>query len=166
MRLDMQVRLLRVLQEKEVLPLGGCKAKKVDIRVVAATNSDLEDMVKAESFRADLYYRLNVVVIDVPPLRDRLEDIPVIADHFMQDFSLKHQKQIPHLLSNTLHMLQSYGWPGNVRELRNIVERMILFNEKETISPEDVKEVFPIDFKQVKDTARTGLRSEERRVGK
>lgn len=162
MPLDMQVKLLRVLQEKEVFPIGGSKAKKVDIRVVAATNSDLEDMVKAGSFRADLYYRLNVIVIDVPPLRDRLEDIPVIADHFMQDFSLKHQKQIPHLLSNTLHMLQSYGWPGNVRELRNIVERMILFNEKETISPEDVKEVFPIDFKQVKDTARTGLLHQDR----
>src|SRR5699024_3066562 len=74
----------------------------------------------------------------------------------------KHQKQIPHLLSNTLHMLQSYEWPGNVRELRNIDERMILFNEKETIGPEDVKVVFPIDFKQVKDTARTGLLHEDR----
>src|SRR5699024_6241446 len=74
----------------------------------------------------------------------------------------KHQKQIPHLLSNTLHMLQSYEWPGNVRELRNIVERMILFNEKETISPEDVKEVFPIDFKQETETARTGLLHEDR----
>src|SRR5699024_5442861 len=142
--------------------VGGRKAKKVDIRVVAATNSDLEDMVTAGAFRADLYYRLTVVVIDVPPLRDRLEDIPVIADHSRQDCSLKHQKQIPALLSNTWHLLQSYEWPGNVRELRNIVERMILFNEKETISPEDVKEVFPIDFKQVKETARTGLLHEDR----
>src|SRR5699024_1334215 len=87
---------------------------------------------------------------------------PVIANHFMQDFSLTQQKQIPHLLSNTLHMLQSYEWPGNVRALLNIVERMILFNEKETISAEEVKEVFPIDFKQVKETARTGLLHEDR----
>lgn len=141
--LDMQVKLLRVLQENEVFPIGSDKARKVDIRIVAATNSDLAEMVKQGTFRSDLYYRLNVVVIDVPLLRDRLEDIPVIADQFIQEFSLKHEKQIPHLLTSTLHMFQNYDWPGNVRELRNIVERMILFNEKETIDPQDLAEFFP-----------------------
>jgi PAS domain S-box-containing protein len=160
--LDMQVKLLRVLQEKEVFPIGADKAKKVDVRVVAATNSDLRDMVKEGTFRADLYYRLNVVVIDVPPLRNRLEDIPVIADHFMQDFALKHQKQIPHLLSSTLHLLQGYGWPGNVRELRNIIERMILFHDKETIGPDDISEILPPDFGQTKEIPGTGLLYEDR----
>lgn len=143
--LDMQVKLLRVLQENEVFPIGSDKAIQVDVRIVAATNSDLEKMVKDGTFRADLYYRLNVVVIEVPPLRARLEDIPVLADQFIQGFSIKHKKQIPHLLPSTLDSLKNYNWPGNVRELRNIMERIILFNEQETITPNDIKEIFPGD---------------------
>jgi len=155
--LDMQVKLLRVLQEKEVFPIGGNKAKKVDVRIVAATNSDLGEMVKAGTFRADLYYRLNVVIIDIPPLRDRLDDIPILVDHFMQEFSQKHQKQIPHLLTSTLNMFKGYDWPGNIRELRNIVERIILFNDKSTLGPQDISDVFPENHEQVSRKESVGL---------
>lgn len=160
--LDMQVKLLRVLQEKEVYPIGSNKSKKTDVRIVAATNSDLKAMVEAGEFRDDLYYRLNVVAIEVPPLRDRIDDIPILVEIFMQEFSLKYQRQVPRILKDTLHMFQNYEWPGNIRELRNIVERVILFNEKAILHPQDISELFPTSNKEMPRKRDLGLLEQDK----
>ena len=160
--LDMQVKLLRVLQEKEVYPIGSNKPSNVNVRIVAATNSDLKKMVKEGKFRDDLYYRLSVVVIVAPPLRERLGDIPILVDHFMQEFSIKHQKQVPRLLESTLLMFKDYRWPGNIRELRNIVERIILFNEKEIIAPQDIIDIFPVSNTHVVRKENVGLLQQDK----
>lgn len=141
--LDMQVKLLRVLQEKEICRIGGNSSIKVNIRVVAATNSDLEDMVKKGLFREDLYYRLNVVKLSVPPLRERIEDIPILVENFMQEYAAKYQTKIPILLQSAMSRFTSYRWPGNIRELKNIVERMMIFNDKPSIHADDLVDVFP-----------------------
>ncbi|MGE8203858.1 sigma-54 interaction domain-containing protein [Heyndrickxia sp. NPDC080065] len=141
--LDMQAKLLRVLQEKEVYRIGGNFSKKVNIRVVAATNSDLADMVNHGLFRDDLYYRLNVVTLNIPPLRQRATDIPILVNNFMQEYTVKYQKKTPTLLPSALEMFTHYPWPGNIRELRNIVERMIIFNDQSSIHAEDLVDIFP-----------------------
>lgn len=132
-----QVKLLRVLQEQTFERLGGTKPIKVDVRIIAATNRDLETMVKEGKFREDLYWRLNVVPIFVPPLRERREDIPPLIEHFLTKFSREYGKSI-RLSSRALEILKSYSWPGNVRELENTIERMIVLAEKETIDEEDI----------------------------
>ncbi|MCY8034937.1 sigma-54 interaction domain-containing protein [Bacillus sonorensis] len=142
--LDMQVKLLRVLQEREVYRIGGNTAIKVDIRIVAATNSNLEVMVQKGAFREDLYYRLNVVTLNIPPLRDRSEDIPLLVQNFAKEYSTKYQKETPALMDSAMELFSSYRWPGNVRELRNVVERMIIFTDKLYINAEDIKNVFPV----------------------
>ncbi|MEC0546555.1 sigma 54-interacting transcriptional regulator [Bacillus inaquosorum] len=142
--LDMQVKLLRILQEREVYRIGGNTAIKVDIRIVAATNSHLEEMVKKGAFREDLYYRLNVVTLNIPSLRDRNEDISLLVKNFAQEYSTKYQKETPALMDSAMELFTSYRWPGNVRELRNVVERMIIFTDKLNISAEDIKNVFPV----------------------
>ncbi|WNS75141.1 sigma 54-interacting transcriptional regulator [Bacillus sp. DTU_2020_1000418_1_SI_GHA_SEK_038] len=142
--LDMQVKLLRVLQEREVYRIGGNASIKVNIRIVAATNSDLEDMVKKGTFREDLYYRLNVVTLKVPPLRERIDDISVLVNHFAGEFAVKYQKELPTLTNSALEVFTNYQWPGNIRELRNVVERMIIFIDKSAITAEDVLNIFPI----------------------
>ncbi|MGE6257077.1 sigma-54 interaction domain-containing protein [Heyndrickxia sporothermodurans] len=141
--LDMQAKLLRVLQEKEVYRIGGNHSKKVNIRVVAATNSDLKDMVQHGEFRDDLYYRLNVVTLNIPPLRERVSDIPMLVNNFIQEYSVKYQKKAPALLPSALEMFSRYPWPGNIRELRNIVERMVIFNDQSSIHTEDLVDIFP-----------------------
>jgi Nif-specific regulatory protein len=121
-----QVKLLRVLQEREFERVGGTQSIKVNIRLVAATNKDLERAIAAGGFREDLYHRLNVFTIFVPPLRDRKSDILLLADHFLDKFSREHGKQVRRISTPAIDMLVSYHWPGNVRELANVIERAVV----------------------------------------
>jgi Nif-specific regulatory protein len=124
-----QVKLLRVLQEREVERLGGVQPIKVNVRVIAATNKDLEAAVKEGAFREDLYYRLNVYSIWLPPLRERKTDIPLLADHFVEKHAAAHGKDVRRIATSAIDMLMSYHWPGNVRELENCIERAVLVCE-------------------------------------
>lgn len=128
MSIAMQVKLLRVLQEREIIRVGGEEVIKVDVRVIAATNKDLTRETQNGRFREDLYYRLNVVAINVPPLRDRREDIPLIAQHFVKLFAEKNHKKIKGFTPRAMDRLLKYGWPGNVRELMNTVERGVVLS--------------------------------------
>ncbi|RMH02841.1 MAG: sigma-54-dependent Fis family transcriptional regulator [Nitrospirae bacterium] len=141
--LHLQTKLLHVIEEKEVRPVGGIKAKRVDTRFICATNQDLEEKVKQGSFRKDLYYRLAVVVIRVPPLRDRAEDIPVIAKYMIQQFGKEMGKPLAYISPAGLSELVRYPWPGNVRELRNVLERAMLMNRNGPITEEDIRELLP-----------------------
>ncbi len=135
---EMQVKLLRVLQESEFERVGGIKTIKVDVRLVAATNRDLQNEVARGNFREDLYYRLNVVPIHLPPLRDRREDIPSLVDHFIAKFNDRLKKQITGSEPETVARLVGYNWPGNIRELENVIERTMLFCEGPMIRPGDL----------------------------
>jgi nitrogen regulation protein NR(I) len=126
---EMQVKLLRVLQESEFERVGGIKTIKVDVRLVAATNRDLHAEVAASAFREDLYYRLNVVPIHLPPLRERRQDIPLLVDHFIAKFNERLKKQMSGIEPEGVERLVSYNWPGNIRELENVIERTMLFGE-------------------------------------
>ncbi len=123
--LHIQVKLLRALQEGEIEPVGG-RLSKVDVRLICATNRDLSEEVKAGRFREDLFYRINVIPIRVPPLRDRLEDVPLLADHFLRIFAGKHGKAVHGFTEAALYRMSNYGWPGNVREMENAVERAVV----------------------------------------
>jgi len=123
---EVQSKLLRVLQEKEFLPLGSVKPVKVDVRILAATNEDLEERVRQGAFREDLFYRLNVVTIRLPALRDRREDVPLLVEHFLAEFGSEHDRADLRLSPEALRMLVRFDWPGNVRQLRNVVERAVL----------------------------------------
>ena len=123
---DVQVKLLRVLEDKQIERLGSSKATKIDTRIIAATHRDLEKRIEADTFREDLYYRLNVFPIRVPPLRERTEDIPMLVWRFVEDFSTAFGKRIESIAKDNIEMLQRYPWPGNVRELRNLVERAVI----------------------------------------
>lgn len=157
--LDMQVKLLRVLQEREVSRIGGSISIKVNCRIVAATNSDLEDMIKKGLFREDLYYRLNVVTLKISPLRERIEDIPILVTNFVQEYCAKYQKEIPTLLNSAMEMFTNYQWPGNIRELRNVVERMIIIIDNATIHAEDIMTIFPVTINNLVD--KKGLAQEK-----
>jgi formate hydrogenlyase transcriptional activator len=124
--LDVQVKLLRVLEDKQIERLGSSKATKVNTRIIAATHRDLEKRIRADAFREDLYYRLNVFPIRVPPLRERIEDIPLLVWRFVEEFSKAFGKRIESIRKDNIEMLQRYPWPGNVRELRNLVERAVI----------------------------------------
>ena len=131
--MDVQVKLLRVLQEKEFERVGGLKTIKVDVRIIAATNKNLEKAVEDESFRGDLYYRLNVFPIYMPPLRERKTDILLLADFFLEKYSKENHKKIKRFSTPAIDMLMSYHWPGNVRELENCIERSVLLCEEGVI---------------------------------
>jgi len=124
--LPTQVKLLRVLQEREFERLGGTEVVKVNVRLVAATNKDMEQAIEQGTFREDLFYRLNVFVIFIPPLRERKPDTLLLADHFLQRFSTEHGKDIRRISTPAIDMLTAYHWPGNVRELQNVIERAVL----------------------------------------
>ncbi|HEX6240529.1 MAG TPA: sigma-54 dependent transcriptional regulator, partial [Polyangiales bacterium] len=134
--LPMQVKLLRFLQERQFERVGGNETLTVDVRIVAATNRDLRERVKAGSFREDLFYRLNVVQIDVPPLRVRKSDIPTLAAHFLRRFASENERCIEGFSSEALKSLLAYPWPGNVRELENAIERAVVMCSGTTIEPE------------------------------
>jgi Nif-specific regulatory protein len=131
--LDVQVRLLRVLQEKEFERVGGIKTIKADVRIITATNKNLEEAVEEESFRGDLYYRLNVFPIYLPPLRERKTDILLLSDHFLEKYSKENGKEIRRFSTPAIDMLMAYHWPGNVRELENCIERAVLLCEEGVI---------------------------------
>lgn len=133
-----QVKFLRFLQEKEYKQLGSTKVHHADVRVIAATNIDLEREVKRGRFRQDLYYRLNVIPLDLPPLRDRKEDIPPLARHFLDQYTSEFNKQIIDFTPEAMQKLFLYEWPGNVRELENVVERVVIFSKQAVIESEDV----------------------------
>ncbi|MBW2048717.1 MAG: sigma 54-interacting transcriptional regulator, partial [Deltaproteobacteria bacterium] len=120
--LPLQVKLLRVLQEKAYEPLGAVETVKTDVRIIAATNRDLETMVADGTFRQDLYYRVNVINIDIPPLRERMEDVPLLVDHFIRHFSMVHDKDVSSISPRALDILMGHDYPGNIRELDNIIE--------------------------------------------
>jgi two-component system, NtrC family, response regulator AtoC len=136
--MEVQIKLLRTLQEREFERVGGTETLKVDVRVVSATNRNLEQMISEGKFREDLYYRLNVFPIHLPPLRDRVGDIPRLVDHFVAKFSRLAGKGVRGFTAEALAMLQSYGWPGNVRELENVVERAIIVAKGPEVSPSDL----------------------------
>jgi len=137
----LQVKLLRVIQEQEVRRVGGTSSIKVDVRVIAATNRDLAVLVKEGRFREDLFYRLNVVRIVLPPLRERREDIPTLAHHFLQKFFGANAQPIRGFIPETMALLQHYPWPGNVRELENVIERAVSLAHGPLILPEDLPEI-------------------------
>ncbi|MCS6775682.1 MAG: sigma-54 dependent transcriptional regulator [Chloroherpetonaceae bacterium] len=127
-----QIKLLRVLQEWEFERVGGTKPIKVDVRLIAATNKDLEKAVADEKFRQDLYYRLNIIAITLPPLRERIEDIPLLVEHFLQKYNAQNARHIATVHEETLRLLQAYPWPGNVRELENAIERGVVLSDPGT----------------------------------
>jgi transcriptional regulator with PAS, ATPase and Fis domain len=146
--LSSQAKLLRVLQEREFERLGGKSTIKVDVRVIASTNRNLEALVREGKFREDLYYRLNVVSIIMPPLRTRKEDIPIYVDHFIRVYSKDHQKSIKGISQKAMDELLSYSWPGNVRELQNVIERAVVIAEEELILPEHLPfSIQSVDYK-------------------
>ena len=134
MPLPLQVRLLRVLEEREVRPVGSNEARKVDVRLIAATNRNLVTATRAGTFREDLFYRLNVVSIDTPPLRDRATDIPLLVHHFVERYAHQLGKEVKRIEPEALQILCTYGWPGNVRELQNAIERSVVLAREEVIT--------------------------------
>ena len=133
--LALQPKLLRVLQEQEFERLGGTRTHQVDVRLVAATNRDLTEMVKRSGFRSDLYYRLNVFPIQLPPLRERREDIPALVEHFVEILSRRMGKQIEEIPPQVMSMFASHSWPGNIRELQNFIERSVILSTGTVLSP-------------------------------
>lgn len=151
MPLHLQVKLLRVLQEQEVIPIGSTVPTKINVQIIAATNKSLEKMVEAGTFREDLFYRLNVIPLQVPPLRERMEDVPLLAFHFLQQLNEKYNKNYQ-LTPDALNLLEFYSWPGNVRELQNMIERLVVSADDSVIDAEFVSKFLTpgYDFKKSK----------------
>ena len=135
---EIQSKLLRVLESREIMPIGGTKTKSIDIRLISASKVDLKELVKRNLFRSDLYYRINVVSVEIPPLRQRMDDIPLLVDYFINKYAPNRRLRIN---KEALAYLAGYHWPGNVRELRNIIQRAALFAEKEITVNEIPKEI-------------------------
>ncbi len=142
--LDMQVKLLRVLQENEIQPIGSNLPIKINVRIIAATNKNLEQLIEENKFREDLFYRLNVINIHLPPLRERKEDIDLLIDHYIKIFSEKHEKsdKIYGMAEETKFILKNYSWPGNIRELKNCIERLVVLKSEGIILPSDLPPKF------------------------
>ena len=132
----LQTKLLRVLQERVVQRIGGRSGKKIDFRLITATNEDLEEQVHQRRFREDLYYRINVVPIFIPPLRERNGDLPLLVDHFLRMYCSANNKPLKQLEPEALEILEDYSWPGNVRELENVVQRLVVMNDSPVIRAE------------------------------
>ena len=135
---SVQVKLLRVLEEREFERVGGSEKVGVDIRLITATNKDLKTLVKDGKFREDLFFRLDVVNVTLPPLRDRIEDVPLLCGHFLQEFSLKNNKKIEGITPDAINLLSEYSWPGNIRELRNTMEKMVVLARGGKLTARDV----------------------------
>jgi DNA-binding NtrC family response regulator len=142
--LDTQAKLLRVIQEKEFMRLGGVETLKADVRIIAATNADLQDLIEKGEFREDLYYRLNVITINLPPLRKRSEDIPLIAQHFLAKYAEENDKKIDGITPAAMGLLIDYYWPGNVRELENVIERAVVLSSADDID----LDLLPLSIRQ------------------
>ncbi len=140
-----QAKILRFLEEKEFNRVGGSKTIKVDVRLITATNKDLNQMIKKGSFREDLYYRINVVPIVIPPLRERKEDIPLLIDHFISKFDVENNKNVKGITKEALELMMQYEWPGNIRELENLIERVIALTSNESIQLNEL----PLSFKNI-----------------
>ena len=138
MSLKAQAKILRILQEKKIERVGGTRIIDTDVRVLAATNKNLEYEMKEGRFRQDLYYRLNVIPLEISPLRDRIEDVPLLAEYFIREFSLKESKKKKHITDDALEVLMSHTWPGNVRELKNIIERLVITSPSDIITADDI----------------------------
>jgi DNA-binding NtrC family response regulator len=138
MPLTLQAKLLRVIEEREVRPLGDTNAYRIDVRCVTASNRDIESLIQQGEFREDLFYRLKVIDIELPPLRDRREDIPFLTQHFVKKFSRELKKNVSGVSEVTLKYLLNHSWPGNVRELENVIQRAITLTQHQTILPEDL----------------------------
>jgi two-component system response regulator AtoC len=136
--LNIQAKLLRVIQEREFRKVGDQKKIKLDIRIISASNINLEESVRSGDFREDLYYRLSVVPIHVPPLRRRKEDIPILVHHFLEKFSKKLKKHMPEVSPEAMELLKEYAWPGNVRELEHIIERILILEDTDIIRTRDL----------------------------
>ena len=150
---ETQSKLLRVIQEREFMRLGGIDTIKVDVRIVAATNVDLRQMTDAGRFREDLYYRLHVITIRLPPLRERLEDIPYLVHHFLEKYGEENQKTDLEVLPEALDLLMNYDWPGNVRELENVIERAVVLSVGnrigEELIPDQLRSTQPFELPQI-----------------
>src|SRR5881628_238385 len=142
LRFDLQAKLLRAIQEGEIERVGGTKPIKTDFRLIAATNIDLEKAVKDGKFREDLYYRINVIPIKLPPLRERTEDVPQLADFFLRRYNARFRKRVQGVTDSTMTLLKKYWWPGNIRELENLIERLVAVSDKDYIAEEDL----PLEF--------------------
>ncbi len=138
--LSLQAKLLRVLEDREIRPLGSVISKKVDLRIISATNKDLIEEVKEGKFREDLFFRLNVITLSIPPLRERGKDLEILAHHFMRKFAIKMGKNIKKIDPQVIKLLYKHTWPGNIRELQNVIEQSVVFCEGETIVPENLPE--------------------------
>jgi DNA-binding NtrC family response regulator len=138
----LQVKILRVLQEREFERVGGTRTIRVDVRIIAATNKNPEEMVAKNQFREDLYYRLNVIPMHLPPLRERRSDIPLLVAHFVDRFNIEKKRNINGIAPEAMEMFMRYHWPGNVRELENLIERIAILKGSGTIAPEDLPETF------------------------
>jgi DNA-binding NtrC family response regulator len=138
MSLTLQAKILRVLEDSETRRLGDTKTMKTDVRLIASTNKDLAKLIREDKFRSDLYYRLNVVTLTLPPLRDRKEDIPALAEHFIKKYNDIARKNVQDASPEVLERLQGHSWPGNVRELENVIERAVILNTKSRIMVEDL----------------------------
>lgn len=136
-----QAKLLRVIETQEFQRVGGSKNIKVDVRIIAATNKNLQDEIKKANFREDLYFRLNVIPVNVPPLRERKDDIPLLVEHFLKNFATQYGRKAKKISQATLDALISYDWPGNVRELKNTIERFVIMNSTETIDSKDLPSI-------------------------
>jgi len=161
---SLQVKLLRVLQDREFEPVGGNTTHKVDVRLVLATNEDLEARVRSGEFRQDLFYRINVIAITQPPLRERLGDIPLLVEHYLEEFNQQTGKKIRYLDDLAMNALQRYNWPGNVRELVNVVERAIVLSKSDVITLADLPEQFrreeqDLSYLHPRLSGRAGLKS-------
>ncbi|MPN06519.1 Transcriptional regulatory protein ZraR [bioreactor metagenome] len=137
--LNVQVQLLRVLQERQVMRIGGTKVIPINIRVIAATNSNLMEAVENGSFRHDLYYRINVLNISIPPLKKRKDDIPLLIQHYLTFFNAQYNKKIKFCSQDFISEFQNHNWKGNVRELINYMMRIVILSDKETLTIEDIK---------------------------
>lgn len=140
MSTNLQVKILRVLEEKEFEQVGGSKTLHADVRIIAATHADLEELVKKGEFREDLFYRLYVIPIEVPVLRERRSDIPLLVSHFLIEFNRKNNGDVEGVSQSAMEIMKGYSWPGNVRELKNMVERMVVLKGEGYIEPEDLSE--------------------------
>ncbi|MCD4742631.1 MAG: sigma 54-interacting transcriptional regulator, partial [Desulfobacteraceae bacterium] len=165
MPMTLQVKLLRVLQENEIRPLGASNAKKIDVRIVAATSKNLQKEVGKGRFREDLFYRLNVMPVNLPSLKNRLEDIPLLCDFFIQRYNKKFDKHVEKISSSGLTKLFDYNWPGNIRELENIIEREMILTEDLVLQPNVLHIESGVKREETRKTEYSGFSLKEAKKG-